>query len=114
MIAVTVQENGASTIIAGDDIVDEMIATLAMARRRGAQEISTTHRDRRIISGTGALQGYLQPGMIVLYTDRSGTQHRCILKSSASTVTRTVDTDGKSTLEATTDLVLEYKEERHR
>ncbi len=97
----------------GPEIVDQMMATRAMAIARGRAEISANHLDRKQIRGTSALRPYMRPGSIVLYTDRDGNQHRCLLRSAACTVSRTGGNDGQ-TFTATTNVVLEYKTERRR
>lgn len=107
MISVIVQQQPAD--FQGPDIVDQMIATQAMALRRGSSAISRDHLDRRRISGTCGLRQYMRPGSIILYTDRAGEQHRCLLLQSPGTINR----DGGS-FTATTNLVMEHKTERKR
>lgn len=107
MISVTVQTQPAD--YSGPDIVDQRIVTAAMATRRGKSAISKNHLDRKRVSGTSSMKPYLRPGSIVLYTDREGAQHRCLLLQSPGTIDRS-----NNDFTATTNLVLEYKTERRR
>lgn len=96
----------------GPDIVDAMIVTKAMAVARGRWAIGKSHKDRVQVSGTGALRPYMRPGGIVLYTDRHGNQHRCLLQRGAFTINRATGPNGGFT--ATTNMMLEYKKDRQR
>ncbi len=107
MITVTVQRQPADS--EGSVIVDPMIATVGMARRRGIGHINETATDFKEIQGTCARRPYMRPGSVVLYTDRHGDQHRAVLMRSPNTLDRNGDE-----FSAKTDLVLRYKTERIR
>ncbi len=104
MISIVVQQTPAD--FQGPDIIDPLIVTDAMALSKGGVEISKNHKNRRSISGTCVLQPYMQPGSIVLYTDRQGNQFRALLKRSPLTIDRQ-----KDSFTATTNIVMEFKVE---
>lgn len=101
MISIIVQRAPAD--YQGPDIIDALIVTEAQAQAKGRSQITKHHHDRVRISGTCALQPYMAPGSIILYTDRGGKQHRCLLKSSSLTITRQ-----QGGFTATSDITMEY------
>ena len=105
MISIIVQQPPGD--FEGPQISDPLIVSEAQARAKGRSQILKNHKDRLRISGTCSLQPFMAPGAIVLYTDRQGKQHRCLLRQSALTITRQSVEQGGG-FSAKSDIVMEY------
>lgn len=86
MIAVLVQRPPADQ--QGPDISDNLITSEPVAVERGRNEIDRNSSSREIVTGSGALRAFLQPGSLIEVMDFEAGPWRGMVTGFSLSVTR--------------------------
>lgn len=86
MISVIVERQPADR--QGPDISEPLITSEAVAVERGRNEIDASCSSREIVTGSGPLRGYLQPGKLIEIMDMESGPWRGRITAFSLTLTR--------------------------